>query len=161
MRTAGILATCAAIAIASCSEMPRIGISNNTDSEFVLLLRPMFLGGASAVSLAPGEIKSAYFGAMLPPGAVIRVGACDLGYDIPIVDHEYYREADPYKSGLVVQVEPDFSVTLLPADRRVEVSPEDLAELQQRFGFPIRPAFKSCRGAGEPASTQQAATSPT
>jgi len=129
----------------ACSESPKIAVFNNSGTKILLHVDTQSLFGRRAYELKQGEHVEVHFGDMLPPGLLLSTLHCDAGYDLPRVGDEYFSPAHGYNPPMQVQVEADLTVTLLPSDAKTVVDSSQLASLERKFGFPVKPLFKQCR----------------
>lgn len=140
-----LVAVAAAGALTACSEYPKINIFNNTGLPITVVLRPINSTRLTGIYLTAGKWRSAYIGEMAPPSLVIMTEGCTYAYELPDIDKDYYwlqgRRAEGDWS---VQVDPDFTVALLPVDAEVVQPQAGSTALDRRYGYPVKPSAKAC-----------------
>lgn len=123
--------------LAGCIMLPRVTLFNNTGAPLVLYFAKGE-DGVRKVKLWPGQSRTFRY-----PEAGISDGACMYRYDYP--DWSYNSPDWDLRYGypIKVQVEPDFSLHILPGSARKVRSVEGL-EIYHQLGFPLRPTKKTC-----------------
>ena len=144
-RSAGIATLAMAGLVGACSPPDQVAVYNNSGQSILLRLAPSLYGPQWSTEIAPGERSRHLSENMAPPGLVIEVGGCVLGYDLPPVDEDYRTASGSRAPIHSIQVEPDLTVVLLPA--KAGPTPVVAAgglPLQRRYGYPVRPLFRKC-----------------
>ncbi|HEX2800657.1 MAG TPA: hypothetical protein VHN73_01190 [Phenylobacterium sp.] len=130
--------------VAACSLYGRLGVFNNTGSPLIVQMSDgLHLPGSGRIG--PGNSRS-FSNGDVAAHLVVESGRCVYSYDLPFPEVAYYRvNGDPKRARplLNVQVEPDFSLLLLPVSAARVARPAELAGVQA-YGYPVRPVSKTC-----------------
>jgi hypothetical protein len=139
-----------AVVLGACIPPEQVVVYNRTGGRILLRIDPIHFWHLGDKLIEPGRAESGYLDEMLPPGLVIETRTCSFGYDLPRVDVAYERTDRAFPGLTRVQVEPDFSIVLLPPLARSTLPDAKSLPLQKKYGYPVRPIFKKCGATRSP-----------
>lgn len=130
-----------ALVLCGCDELPKARLFNNTGR--TVQLHYLDEGRDAVVDIKQGEgFKSIWaYGADKHFG--LSGGGCRRAYTWPEMGVNHPFESYDYKYPVRAQIEPDFTIQLLP-DAAEAVAPINSLRGMQRGGFPLRPRKTMC-----------------
>ena len=147
-RTGLLVAVVVVAALSACSRVSRVRLFNATGGTILVKLEPDWVWEPRTARLGAGAART-FTGGHLE--GVLVAGGCAYGYigAYPaMIPPDGFRGA---KNGLAkIQVQPDFSLAVLPPTARATMPPDQLA-LAQGEGFPLKPVSTICDGPKPPA----------
>jgi len=137
-----VLAVSTGVLLSGCwDQLPVARLTNNTGSPIVLLIEPG-LKTERGIDLETGATKKLLaYGRNNAFG--VELAGCQYIYRFPSMGVNFPFE--PYKGSypVIVQVQPDLGVYILPSKAEVPAAAE-VFENRQHHDFPMRPIAKRC-----------------
>jgi len=134
----------ASAGLCGCDYVGHMVLVNNTGRDAKVVVEHIEPEEPVAFSLRKGEVSKGFFA----PGEVdwmrITVQGCEYSYHTPRFGLNYPFEPYEYTYPVMTQIEPDFTIYLLPSGAGAAAPVETLAKVQQ-CGFPVRPLATTCQ----------------
>jgi hypothetical protein len=140
----GAIGAWAILLLMGCQRAHEVVLFNNTHEKVHIKIdSPFFWRGNRLID--PGRSDRASTSEMLPPGLIVETRNCVLGYVLPPLDDEYFDVGGQEHPTRALQLEPDFTIVLLPLGEQLRLTPNAKSlPLQKKYGFPLRPLFRQC-----------------
>jgi hypothetical protein len=142
----GLVLACSALW--SCSLAARVTVFNDSGGTITIHRHPHFAWDAREVVIERGGHRTFVGGDLNLNEAALSAGRCRYTYAIP------WAFPDGRKGGprMAIQVEPDFSVVVIPPSARA-VAPREVWLGVQGQGFPVHAVSVACPAAAAPKTT--------